>query len=355
MLFYTNCIHTSNNKPILSSPEDKNDQTSQLDELKAQVKDLQFEVDLLRETLNVIKKDQGANLKTLKNREKTVIVGALKDVYPLSFICKKLSLSRSCYYYHSSLTKTKDKYQDARKRIADIFHSNYDAYGYRRIYSALKQQKICISEKVIRRIMKRDGLVVTVKRRRKYNSYKGEITPAVPNLINRDFHADKPNQLWLTDITEFSIKAGKVYLSALIDCFDGMPVKWTMGTSPNAKLVNTMLEQGVKTLGMDERPIVHSDRGCHYRWDEWIELMNKSNFTRSMSKKGCSADNAACEGFFGHLKTEMFYGRSWDNYTISEFIEEVNKYIEWYRMKRIKLSLGGISLIENRRRLGVAV
>ena len=309
-------MKNSDNKRTLSSLEDKNDQASQLDELN---------------------------------------VGALKDIYPLSFICKRLNMSRSCYYYHSSLTKAKDKYQEVRKLIADIFHDNYDAYEYRRIHIALKKQGICISEKVIRQIMKKDGLEVTIKRRRKYNSYKGEITPAVPNLVNRDFHADKPNNLWLTDITEFSIKAGKVYLSPIIDCFDGMPMRLTMGTSPNAKLVNTMLEQGVKTLNEDEKPTVHSDRGCHYRWDEWIKLMEESNLTRSMSEKGCSADNAACEGFFGHLKTEMFYGRNWDDYTISEFIEEVNKYIEWYRTKRIKLSLGGLSLIENRRRLGVTV
>ena len=84
--------------------------------------------------------------------------------------------------------------------------------------------------------------------------------------MDRDFHADSPNQKWLTDITEFSIKAGKIYLSHIIDCLDGMPVTWTIGTSPDAELANVMLRNAIAKLSPDEKPILHSDRGCHYRW-----------------------------------------------------------------------------------------
>ncbi len=147
-----------------------------------------------------------------------------------------------------------------RSRITDLFHENYDAFGYRRIYILLRREGIVLSEKVVRRIMKQEGLIVKPHRRKKYNSYKGEITPAVANLIERDFHAEEPNQKWLTDITEFSIKAGKIYLSPIIDCMDGMPVAWTIKTSPNADLVNTMLRKAIKTLNDNEHPIVHSDR-----------------------------------------------------------------------------------------------
>lgn len=132
--------------------------------------------------------------------------------------------------------------------------------------------------------MKQENLMVRRKHKRKYNSY--EITPVVENVIDRDFHATKPNQKWLTDITEFSIKAGKVYLSPIIDCLDGMPVSWTIGTSPNAELANTMLRNAIATLKPDEKPIVHSDRWCHYRWPEWIQIMEDANHIRSMSKKG---------------------------------------------------------------------
>ena len=170
--------------------------------------------------------------------------------------------------------------------------------------------------------------------------------------MQRNFHAEEPNKLWLTDITEFHIPAGKIYLSPVIDCFDGLPVSWTIGTSPSANLANTMLDHAIQTLGRNEHPVVHSDRGGHYRWPGWIERMKKAGLTRSMSKKGCSPDNSACEGFFGRLKNEMFYNRSWVGVTIEGFIGEVNKYLNWYCNKRIKLSLGGLSPMEYRRKLG---
>jgi len=175
----------------------------------------------------------------------------------------------------------------------------------------------------------------------------------VPNIINRNFHAEQPNQKWLTDITEFAIPAGKVYLSPIIDCFDGMPVCWKIGTTPNAELVNSMLDDAISILKDEESPIVHSDRGCHYRWPGWIKRMENAHLTRSMSKKGCSPDNSACEGFFGRLKNEMFYGVSWAGATIDAFILQVNQYMEWYRNERIKVSLGGMSPVEYRKSLGL--
>lgn len=201
--------------------------------------------------------------------------------------------------------------------------------------------------------MQEESLVVRIHRKRKYSSYTGEISPAVPNLLERDFHADAPNIKWLTDITEFNIPSGRIYLSPIIDCFDGLPVSWTIDTSPNAELVNTMLDNAISTLKPNEHPPVHSDRGCHYRWPGWVERMEKAQLTRSMSKKGCSPDNSACEGFFGRLKNEMFYCRSWAGITIEQFIDILNEYIHWYAEKRIKLSLGGMSPLDYRRSLGL--
>ena len=326
-----------------------------IEALKAQMMDMQMEIDILKETINVLKKDPGVNQEALSNREKAVIIDALKNKYSLPKLCRKLCISRSSYYYQEKAIHAEDKYRDIRIKICELFRSNYGAFGYRKIYVLLKREGITLSEKVVRRIMREEGLIVKVHRRRKYNSYKGEISPAVENLINRDFHADKPNQKWLTDITEFSIEAGKVYLSPIIDCLDGMPVSWTVGTSPNAKLANTMLKQAIKTLKPGEHPIVHSDRGCHYRWPDWIKIMEEAKLTRSMSKKGCSPDNSACEGFFGHLKIEMFYGRNWSNSTLDDLIQAINKYMIWYRTSRIKSTLGGFSPLEYRRRIGVGV
>ena len=205
-----------------------------------------------------------------------------------------------------------------------------------------------VSEKVVRRIMRDEGLAITYMRKKRYSSYKGELSPEVPNLIARDFHADQPGKKLLTDITEFSIPSGKVYLSPLLDCYDGMVVSWSIGTNPSAELANTMLSNGIAHLGDSCNAIIHSDRACHYRWPGWIGLMERHNLTRSMSKKGCSPDNSACEGFFGRLKNEMFYGRDWKGVSIDDFMSRLDEYIHWYNEKRIKLSLGGLSPLEYR-------
>ena len=228
------------------------------------------------------------------------------------------------------------------------------SYGYRRIQASLNRQRMFVSEKVVQRLMKQDGLHVVRPKRRRYRSYIGEITPAPENIINRDFHAVAPNEKWLTDISEFHIPAGKVYLSPMIDCFDGMVVSWSIGTSPDAELVNGMLDAAIETvINNTDKPIVHSDRGGHYRWPGWLARVEKACMIRSMSRKACSPDNAACEGFFGRLKTEMFYPRDWRSTTIAQFIEALDAYIRWYNEKRIKMSLGYLSPIEYRERLGL--
>lgn len=307
----------------------------------------ELEVAVLEKAAEILKKDQGISLERLTNKEKTLVIDALRDLFPLKELLLILSISKSSYCYCSKALK-KDKYKHMRQRIRQLFDENAGRYGYRRIHCLLRREGVIVSEKVIRRLMKEEGLAVIFIKKKRYSSYKGEISPDVPNLLQRDFHADKPNQKLLTDITEFSIPAGKVYLSPLVDCYDGMVISWSIGTSPSAELANSMLRNGIAQLGEEDKPIVHSDRGCHYRWPEWIETMNASGLTRSMSKKGCSPDNSACEGFFGRLKNEMFYKQDWKNVSIEEFMSKVDDYIHWYNEKRIKMSLGGLSPLEFR-------
>ena len=191
------------------------------------------------------------------------------------------------------------------------------------------------------------------------------ITPGTlveSSVSSTDISSDEINQLkaqiqanekWLTDITEFAIPSGKVYLSPIVDCFDGLLVNWNISTSPDALLVNSMLDNAAKLLSVGEKPIIHSDRGVHYRWPGWIDRMEKNGFIRSVSKKGCSPDNSACEGVFGRIKNEMFYNADWSGVNISEFIGILNDYLYWYNEKRIKKSLGYLSPIEYRHRLGL--
>ena len=129
----------------------------------------------------------------------------------------------------------------------------------------------------------------------------------------------------------------------------------TIGTRPEAELVNTMLDAAIETIPAEsEGPVVHSGRGAHYRWPGWLSRIADAKLIRSMSRKGCSPDNAACKGFFGQLKTEMFYRRDWRATSIDQFTQALDSYIRWYNEKRIKIFLGGLSPVEYRTSLLIA-
>ena len=325
-----------------------------VESLRRAIRQLQLEHDLLKKANELLKKEKGIDLQLLSNREKTLLVDALRPIHALSELLARLGLPRSCYFYHRARLQTPDRNAGVRHTMAEIFSLNHRCYGYRRMRGALGKEQIVVSEKVVQRLMRQENLVVAPIRRRRYRSYQGEISPAPENLINRDFQAAAPNEKWLTDITEFQIPAGKVYLSPVIDCFDGLVISWTLGTRPDADLVNTMLDAAIETVARcEDRPVVHSDRGAHYRWPGWLSRIQKAKLIRSMSRKGCSPDNAACEGFFGRLKTELFYPRDWRTTTLEQFMSVVDSYIRWYNEKRIKISLGSLSPLEYRASLGL--
>lgn len=345
-------IMSEPNKPKL--PDDKDALLTEVDSLKKQIYQQQMELDILNKAVEIIKKGQGIDPRKLTNREKASLIDALKKKYPLNELFGMTGMRKSSYYYQREARARPDKYVTLRAEVKKVFTENLSRYGYRRVHAIIKSRGTIISEKVIRRIMEEERLVVPYKKKRRYSSYKGEISPAVENLVNRDFHADTPNTKWLTDLTEFHIPAGKIYLSPIIDCYDGLVVSWTIGTSPDAELVNTMLDAAICNLADEEHPVVHSDRGCHYRWPGWILRMENAQLTRSMSKKGYTPDNSACEGFFGRLKNEMFYCRSWKGVSIDQFIDELDSYLRWYNEKRIKMSLEAMSPVAYRRSIGLA-
>ncbi len=323
------------------------------DSLQRQVRQLEMEKDIIEKAAEILKKGRGIDIDTLTNREKAMVVDALSGRHPVADLLGAVHMASSSYFYQLKAMK-RDKYEQVRELLRIGFDKNKQCFGYRRMHAHLAAEGIAISEKVVARLMAEEGLVVPRPRRKRYSSYQGDLCPVVENVVNRDFHADAPNEKWLSDITEFSIPAGKVYLSPMVDCFDGCIVSWTRGTSPNARLVNTMLDKAVATLPEGAHPVVHTDRGCHYQWDGWIRRMDANGLVRSMSRKGCSPDNAACEGFFGRMKNEMFYHRRWVGVSLEDFCARIDQYITWYNEKRIKMSLGGRSPLEYRKALGLA-
>lgn len=161
-----------------------------------------------------------------------------------------LRISKSSYEYQRRAISRPDKHAGLRARVREAFEDANASRGYRYVTHALRSgdDPVAVSEKVVRRIMREEGLTVSyAKKKARYSSYKGEISDAPENLVNRDFRAAAPNELWLTDITEFGLPDGKVYLSPTLDCFDGGLPAWSIGTSPNAELANSSLEAACST------------------------------------------------------------------------------------------------------------
>lgn len=334
---------------------------ARLDELDTDIerqrrekKELDIEIAIRKGTLELLGKEPGADPENLTSREKTLLVKTVSET--LGVTAKSLlpvvGIARSTYHYQLNAMKRPDKDSGLLELVREAFENSKRRYGYKRIHLELKGMGIVASAKRIMRLMTRHGLVPLFKSAKRYSSYKGELTKAPKNLVDRDFHAERPNMLWVTDLTEFSIPAGKAYLSPVIDCYDGMPVAWTIGTSPDSALANGMLADACSTLKDGEKPIIHSDRGCHYRWPEWIRICKEYGLTRSMSAKGCSPDNAAAEGFFGRIKQEFFHKRSFAGVSMDGFINMLDDYMVWYRDKRIKTEFG-MSIMDRRRRLGL--
>ena len=337
--------------------EDANALAARVAELEGQVRELELRKAILEGTVALLGKDPGADPNRLTNREKTLLIGSLRPSWPLKDLLAGVGLGKSSYYYQVGAIAAGDRDAELREQVRAVFDASDETYGRRRVHDELAAGGAPAGERRIARIMREERLVARgCKRRRGYSSYKGEISQHPGNKVRRDFRAGLPNFLWLTDVTQFAIPAGKVYLSPVLDCFDGAIVSWTASTSPNAEMANSMLRGALETVPDSQRRflVLHSDCGCHYRWPEWISICEEAGITRSMSAKGCSPDNSAMEGFFGRMKNEMFYGRDWSGVTIEEFVDLIGKYIERYNTKRIKRSLGGMSPMDYRKSLGLA-
>lgn len=317
----------------------------------------QIENLLLRAVLADLKAG-GWDPASISNRSKCELGERLRREtgLPLRSITAFLRISKSSYeYQRARLGERRDPDADIRPLVRRLFLEDGGARGYRAVRERMRREGVAASEKRVRRVMREEGLVPAYHRRRRrgYSSYAGEAPGAPENLVRRDFRAARPDELWLTDITEFALPCGaKVYLSPVIDCFDGRPAAWSIGRRPTAELANSSLELAVSRMRPGAAPVVHSDRGAHYRWPGWIAICEANGLTRSMSAKGCSPDNAACEGFFGRLKNEFFHYRDWAGVGPEEFMERLDAYMEYYCEGRIKESLGWLSPNEYRRSLG---
>lgn len=327
----------------------------------------QIENMLLRAVLADLKAG-GWDPASISNRSKCELGERLRRAtgLPLRSITGFLRISKSSYEYHRARLALPPRREGLADEVERAFREEGRcARGYRFVHAALARGGVRVSEKVVRRLMRERGLRPVYLRRRRWSSYAGETDAAPPNLPLRedgthDFSAAAPNEKWASDITEFRLPGDsrKVYLSPVLDLFDGRPAGWSIGTRPDARLADSSLEAACAQLRPGEAPVVHTDRGCHYRWPGWKRICAEHGLTRSMSRKGRSPDNAAAEGFFGRLKNEFFHGRDWSGVGAEEFMERLDEWMRYYRSGRLRpfREDGGVvwdTMDGRRRRLGL--
>jgi len=269
----------------------------------------------------------------------------LRHKYDLEILLKCLNMARSSFYYHANQSLTPDKYAVVKARIHEIYHQHKGRFGYRRITLQLRQEGVVINHKTVLRLMQSLDLK-SVIRIKKYKSYKGEQGKIAQNYLNRAFKAEKPNQKWATDITEFNVSGKKLYLSPVIDLFNQEIISYELAERPNFKFVMKMLKKALRTGEITNSLLVHSDQGWHYQMKQYQQLLKQNGITQSMSRKGNCLDNAIIENFFGILKSELFYLKKYSS--TRELEKEIREYINYYNYDRIKLNLNGMSPIQYR-------
>ena len=269
----------------------------------------------------------------------------LRQDHSLSRLLKIADLPRSVFYYHRQVQKMPDKYGDLKERIRAIFDQHHGRYGYRRITATLQHLGEKINHKTVQRLMGIMGLKSTV-RPKKYRSFKGDIGTAAPNELDRQFSADGPNQKWVTDVTEFSIDGDKLYLSPILDLYNGEIISFETSTRPVFGMVVSMIKKAFAKLLPQEKPMLHSDQGWQYRMASYKAMLGERGLVQSMSRKGNCHDNATMESFFGVLKTEYFYQKKFAS--IEELQNGLSEYIRYYNYDRIKLRLNGLSPVSYR-------
>lgn len=174
------------------------------------------------------------------------MIQELRQEHNLAILLEIAQLPKATYYYHRKIQESTDKYAQAKAEIQDIFHDNKGRYGYRRITDELRNRGCSLNHKTVQRLMKELGLVCRV-RMKKYRSYKGEVGKIADNELNREFHAEKPNQKWVTDVTQFRLFGQKLYFSPILDLYSGDIVTYTISDSPNLEMVTTMLNRHFST------------------------------------------------------------------------------------------------------------
>ena len=247
------------------------------------------------------------------------------------------------------------------KQIKECFEEHKGRYGYRRITLALRSQGVTVNHKKVKRLMKVMGLFASVPKA-KYKSYRGNMNKSVENLLLekkvdtrkhetkylRTFTTKKANQIWSTDVTEFHIASGKLYLSPILDFHTREIISYNVSKRPNFEQVKDMVSKAFSKFKNLKGLVFHSDQGWQYQMKAYQKLLKERKIRQSMSRKGNCYDNSPMENFFGIMKKEMFIGKEYNFQSLEDLEKEIHEYIQYYNEERISLKLKGLTPVQYR-------
>ncbi len=256
-----------------------------------------------------------------------------RDKYSISEMCRFFEVSRSGYYDFVARMDIPDRDLPLAEKIEECQKECGKTYGYRRVHIWLENKGLQCDPKTVLRVMNKYNLL-SVIRRKKYRNY-GDYIHRYPNLLNREFHADKPNQKWVTDISYIHTQQGVLYLSVIRDLYDNSIVVHKTSNSQNIQLVLNTIKAAKKKEKVTAEVQLHSDQGFQYTSHAYFNLTKSYGITPSMSRRGNPYDNALAENFFSILKTECIYRTKLKTYEEARLL--IDEYIYFYNNHRIQL------------------
>ena len=269
----------------------------------------------------------------MRTSVKYMVIFKHKDKYSISEMCRFFRVSRSGYYGYVARMDIPAWDLPLAEKIQECQNECGKTYGYRRVHIWLERNGIYCNPKTVLRVMQKYGLL-SVIRRKKYRNYR-EYLHRYPNLLNRDFKAERPNQKWVTDISYIKTNQGTLYLSVIRDLYDNSIVAYKTRTEQNINLVLSTIRKAKKREKVTAELQLHSDQGFQYTSHAYFKLTKSYNITPSMSRKGNPYDNALAENFFSILKTECVYRIKLKTYDEARLI--IDEYIYFYNNERIQL------------------
>lgn len=292
--------------------------------------------------------DFGKGGETLKFQ----VVDELRDRHSVKDLCEYLGVSRSGYYRYLSRKNKPDKDEELEEKIRYIYQLRNKTYGYRRIQAELlRLYGLRVNHKKVLRIMQKLGIQAVIRRKRFYqNQYRTPMGVRIAeNLLNRHFHADAPNQKWVTDVTWIPAGGHTLFLSVIMDLFNNEIVAYHMSFRNDNELVLSTVRKAVEKRGDVSGTILHSDRGFQYTSFDYHNILAQFGLKPSMSRRGNCLDNASIESFFSHLKTEALQHQHIQNPEQTQII--IQRYIRFYNEERLQLKLNKLTPVEYRHQL----